>query len=86
MTTTQQMKLDALQTALTKADQCATAEIINFNKTWRLTCGCHNLTSFGFYFFYARGTNGDRIDWGPHGTATEDEAKAFLRGLGHDDA
>lgn len=76
--TTHDMKQQALQKALASEDQRGTVEVVNFNQSWKMTCGCHRLVEFGFYLF--RKTTGD--DWHPHCEIDEDEAKAFLYGMG----
>lgn len=75
---TQDMKVEALQKALQSTDQYGEVEIVNFNKTWKLKASCHNLTEYGFYLFIA--TSSD--NWHPHCSISEDEAIAFLRGMG----
>lgn len=77
---TQAMKEAALQKALADPGQSGTEEIINFNRTWKLTCGCHKLTQFGFYLFRSTGPD----SWHPHCDIDERAARTFLYGMGQE--
>ena len=79
------MKLDALQAALKQDSQSANVHVTNFNKTWRMSCGCYKLTAFSFYIHFASGMNGEDVNWAPHSEISEREAKAFLYGLGQNE-
>lgn len=80
----QDMKLAALNLALeckpthSDPDKTGCIEVVNFNKTFKITCWCYRLTEFSFYIF----TRYNETDWSSGGDLTEGEAACFLKGMG----